>query len=64
LKEKVDELWDLKLLPENPKFAELLDYATLLRDEGKYDQSEALYVRSLDTWKEAGIRRTRRSPGH
>jgi tetratricopeptide (TPR) repeat protein len=43
---------DLKLVPGHPKVAELLDnYATLLRDEGKYDQSEALYIRALDTWQ-------------
>ena len=35
----------------SPKLAQMLDnYATLLRDAGKYDQAEALYKRSLETW--------------
>ncbi len=41
----------LQLVPGNPSLAELLDnYATLLRDEGKYDEAESLYKRALDTW--------------
>ena len=37
--------------PGSPKLAQMLDnYATLLRDAGKYDQAEALYKRSLETW--------------
>ncbi|WP_058189549.1 tetratricopeptide repeat protein [Terracidiphilus gabretensis] len=43
---------DLKMPPGNPKIAELLNnYATMLRDEEKYDQSEALYIRSLNAWE-------------
>ena len=45
---------DLKLAPGHPKMAEMLDnYATLLRDQGKYEQSEAFYMRSLDTWEKS-----------
>ncbi len=41
----------LDLAPGHPKLAQLLDnYATLLRDEGKYDEAESLYKRALDTW--------------
>ena len=39
------------MVPGHPKLAEFLDnYATLLRDEGKYPEAEPLYKRSLDTW--------------
>lgn len=41
----------LHLAPGHPKLAQMLDnYATLLRDAGKYDQAEALYKRSLEIW--------------
>jgi tetratricopeptide (TPR) repeat protein len=41
----------MHLAPGHPKLAQMLDnYATLLRDAGKYDQAEALYKRSLETW--------------
>lgn len=41
----------MRLAPGHPKLAQMLDnYATLLRDEGKYDQAESFYKRSLDTW--------------
>jgi tetratricopeptide (TPR) repeat protein len=41
----------MHLGPGSPKLAQMLDnYATLLRDAGKYDQAEALYKRSLETW--------------
>jgi tetratricopeptide (TPR) repeat protein len=41
----------MHLAPGHPKLAQMLDnYATLLRDEGKYDQAETLYKRSLEIW--------------
>jgi tetratricopeptide (TPR) repeat protein len=41
----------LPLAPGHPKLAQLFDnYATLLRDEGKYTEAEPLYKRALDTW--------------
>jgi tetratricopeptide (TPR) repeat protein len=41
----------LKLVPGHPKLAQLLDnYATLLRDEGRYGEAESLYKRAMDTW--------------
>ncbi|MFY9732425.1 MAG: tetratricopeptide repeat protein, partial [Candidatus Acidiferrales bacterium] len=41
----------MHLAPGHPKLAQMLDnYATLLRDGGKYEQAEALYKRSLETW--------------
>jgi tetratricopeptide (TPR) repeat protein len=41
----------LGLVPGHPKLARLLDnYATLLRDEGRYGEAESLYKRALDTW--------------
>lgn len=41
----------MHLAPGHPKLAQMLDnYATLLRDAGKYDQAEALYKRSLEVW--------------
>jgi tetratricopeptide (TPR) repeat protein len=41
----------MRLAPGHPKLAELLDnYATLLRDTGKYEQAEVLYKRSLEVW--------------
>ncbi len=42
---------NMHLAPGHPKLAQMLDnYATLLRDTGKYAQAEALYKRSLETW--------------
>jgi tetratricopeptide (TPR) repeat protein len=47
----VDLVPTLKLVPGHPKLARLLDnYATLLRDEGRYGEAESLYKRALDTW--------------
>ncbi len=41
----------MHLAPGHPRLAQMLDnYATLLRDAGKYEQAEALYKRSLETW--------------
>jgi tetratricopeptide (TPR) repeat protein len=41
----------LPLAPGHPKLAQLFDnYATLLRDEGKYTEAEPLYKRALDIW--------------
>lgn len=41
----------MHLAPGHPKLAQMLDnYATLLRDAGRYEQAEALYKRSLETW--------------
>jgi tetratricopeptide (TPR) repeat protein len=41
----------MRLAPGHPKLAELLDnYATLLRDSGRYAEAEALYKRSLEVW--------------
>jgi tetratricopeptide (TPR) repeat protein len=41
----------MHLAPGHPKLAQMLDnYATLLRDGGKYEQAEALYERSIETW--------------
>lgn len=41
----------MRLAPGHPKLAQLLDnYATLLRDGGKYEEAEALYKRSLESW--------------
>ena len=41
----------MHLAPGHPKLAQMLDnYATLLRDGEKYEQAEALYKRSLETW--------------
>jgi tetratricopeptide (TPR) repeat protein len=34
-----------------PRIAEMIsDYATLLRDEGKFDEAESIYKHSLDSW--------------
>jgi tetratricopeptide (TPR) repeat protein len=42
---------NFQLSPGHPELAHLLDnYATLLRDEGKYDQAETFYKRALATW--------------
>jgi tetratricopeptide (TPR) repeat protein len=42
---------NMQLAPGHPKLAQMLDnYATLLRDAGKYEQAESLYKRSLETW--------------
>jgi Tetratricopeptide repeat len=42
---------NMHLAPGHPKLAQMLDnYATLLRDAGKYEQAEALYKRSLEAW--------------
>ncbi len=42
---------NMHLAAGHPKLAQMLDnYATLLRDAGKYEQAEALYKRSLETW--------------
>lgn len=39
------------IVPGHPKLAQLLsNYATLLRDEGKYAESESLYKRALEVW--------------
>ena len=47
----LDMTQNMHLAPGHPKLAQLLDnYATLLRDAGKYEQAEALYKRSLETW--------------
>ncbi len=41
----------MHLVPGHPKLAQMLgNYATLLRDGGKYEQAEALYKRSLEVW--------------
>jgi tetratricopeptide (TPR) repeat protein len=41
----------MHLAPGHPKLAQMLgNYATLLRDQGKYAEAEALYKRSLDVW--------------
>jgi tetratricopeptide (TPR) repeat protein len=46
-----EEAQSLTLAPGHPKLAMFLDnYATLLRDEGKYIEAEALYKHALDTW--------------
>jgi tetratricopeptide (TPR) repeat protein len=42
---------NMHLAPGHPKLAQMLNnYATLLRDAGKYEQAEALYKRSLEIW--------------
>jgi tetratricopeptide (TPR) repeat protein len=47
----LDMVDNFRLGPGLPELAHLLDnYATLLRDEGKYDQAETFYKRALDTW--------------
>jgi tetratricopeptide (TPR) repeat protein len=47
----VEMAQNLRLVPGHPKLAQLYDnYATLIRDEGKYGEAEALYKRALDTW--------------
>ena len=47
----LDMVDNFRLGPGHPELAHLLDnYATLLRDEGKYDQAETFYKRALDTW--------------
>ena len=44
----------MHLAPGHPKLAQMLsNYATLLRDQGKYPEAEALYKRSLDVWAKA-----------
>lgn len=41
----------MHLSPGHPKLAQMLgNYATLLRDQGKYPEAEALYKRSLEVW--------------
>jgi tetratricopeptide (TPR) repeat protein len=50
-KSALDMTQQLTLAPGHPKLARMLDnYATLLRDEGKFEESEALYKRSLEVW--------------
>lgn len=44
----------MHLAPGHPKLAQLLDnYATLLRDEGRFTDAEPLYKRALETWAKA-----------
>ena len=44
----------MHLAPGHPKLAQMLgNYATLLRDQGKYVEAEALYKRSVDVWAKA-----------
>lgn len=41
----------MHLAAGHPKLAQMLgNYATLLRDQGKYPEAEALYKRSLEVW--------------
>jgi tetratricopeptide (TPR) repeat protein len=50
----VEMLQALKLGRGHPDLAHLLDnYATQLRDEGKFDEAESFYKRALDTWAES-----------
>jgi tetratricopeptide (TPR) repeat protein len=47
----LDMVETLSLARGHPKLAQLLDnYATLLRDEGKYAEAEPLYQRAVETW--------------
>jgi tetratricopeptide (TPR) repeat protein len=44
----------MHLAAGHPKLAQLLDnYATLLRDEGRYTEAEPLYKRALEVWAKA-----------
>ena len=50
----VEMVQTLNLARGHPKLAQLLDnYATLLRDEGKYAEAEPLYQRALKTWEKS-----------
>ncbi len=50
-KSALDMTQHLPLVAGYPNLTRMLDnYATLLRDEGKFEESEALYKRSLEVW--------------
>ena len=49
--QSLDMIGKIPLWEGHPSIAEMMgDYATLLRDEGKFNEAESLYKRALDSW--------------